>query len=138
MAKIQKPKPLKYPDYNPETMDQICSLLATGSKSLITICKICKISINTVYAWLRTNEEARECYARAKEDQADSKNERVSEIIDKVERGELDPNAARVMIDGIKWQTAHLKPKVYGQKLGVEHSGGMDLTVNVIDRFDGK
>ncbi len=138
IIKGQEPEQKGRP-YDPAIMDEICMRIARADKSLISICKELKISINIVYAWLRTVQEARDCYARARHDQADSKYEQVSEIIEKIEKKILDPNAARVMIDAIKWQAAHLRPQVYGDRVAVDHSvAGLEDALREIDKLDGK
>lgn len=102
--------------------------IASGH-SLCKVCKeIIKIDLTIVYDWLRNDDQFAKQYAKACEDRADTKNDRVSEIIDKVERKEIDPAAARVMIDAIKWQAAHERPKKYGEHQSIDYTGSVDIT----------
>ena len=50
---------------------------------------------------------------------------RLQEIIDAVIDGRIDPNAGRVAIDGLKWTSAKLAPKKYGDihRHEVKHTG---------------
>ncbi len=124
-----KEKPIKMP--SDSTREQIIERMLieiASGKSLTTVCEtILPISLWTMYQWIRADVKLAQEYARACEDRADQKNDRVSEIIDKVEQGELDPNAARVMIDAIKWQACHERPKKYGDRIGIEHSVDTNL-----------
>lgn len=109
-----------------ETMaEAICARLANG-ESLRSICLSPDTpSIETVRRWLIANEQFRAQYARAREEQADYYADEIVEIADH----DPDSQRARVRIDARKWVACKLKPKVYGDKLGVEQSGS--LTVNV-------
>lgn len=104
--------------------DRICDEVANGSN----LNKIAKEdwspARSEIYRWLRENEEFSDNYARAREDRADYRADRVDEICEKVEKGDLDPQSARVIIDALKWQAGKEKPKAYGDK--VQHVGGDD------------
>ena len=111
--------------YNENTADIILQGIADG-KSLKTICKGEKMpSVTTVFNWLADEKYKSflERYTRAKADQAESMFERITEITELVREKELDPNAARVMIDAIKWQAGKLKPNKYSDKYVHEISG---------------
>jgi hypothetical protein len=69
-------------------------------------------------------------YGRAREAQGDTHFERVVSIVDKVERAELDPAQARVMVDALKWTAGKLRPKVYGDKLDVSGKLGLVVTLD--------
>ena len=57
-------------------------------------------------------------YARAREAQADTLADEITEIADT----EPDPNRARVRVDARKWIASKLKPKRYGDRIDVEVS----------------
>ena len=112
-------------DYTPEMAAFICPQIADG-RPLKTICAPAKMPDRvTVYRWMAANEEFRNAYARAREEQADTLAEQIVGIADRCK----DPNKARVMIDARKWVAAKMRPKVYGDKLDVEHGG--NVTVNL-------
>jgi len=64
-------------------------------------------------------------YAVAMENRGQVYADKISEIIDLVIAGTIDPNAGRVAIDGLKWTSAKLAPKKYGDihRHEVKHSG---------------
>ncbi len=115
--------------YSEELTAKICERLATG-ESLAKICRDDDMpSMASVFLWLGKYPEFSESYTRAREAQAETHADRIVEIADDET---LDPNHKRIMVDARKWVAAKLKPKRYGDKAEVEHSGNVGLTVNVL------
>ena len=119
--------------YTAKIGDVICSGIAEG-RSLASLCREHKIGYSTVVTWLRVNDEFQANYARAREDQADADADAVGDIAARVLSGEIDPAAARVAIDALKWAAGKRKPKVYGDKVMTEHGGpgGGDIIIRAI------
>lgn len=119
--------------YTEEIADKICAQLAEG-KSLHTICDAEGMpSCSMIYRWMESNEGFRERYARAKEDACEKMAEEILEIADT----EQDSNRARVRIDARKWIAAKLKPKKYGEKIDVNHEGGVNIDASALmDRLE--
>ena len=65
-------------------------------------------------------------YARATSALAAFQVEQFESIIEKAERGELDPQTARVVMDGRKWIASKLFPRQWGDKVAV--TGGDPAT----------
>lgn len=88
-----------------------------------------------VYEWLRDDKEFADNYARAKMYSADEDAERVSDIVDMVERGELDANSARVMVDALKWTSGKKNPKKYNDRFILEGNSEnpLNLSINLKD-----
>lgn len=88
-----------------------------------------------VYDWLKEDKEFADNYARAKMYSADNDADRIEEIVDKVERGELDANSARVMIDALKWSSGKKNPKKYNDRFIIEGNAEspLNLSVNLKD-----
>lgn len=127
-------------EFSQETADLICLRLAEG-ESLRSICNDddmpCKA---TVMRWLRSWPEFRDQYACAREAQADTLFDEVLDIADESSNDTIiDPETghertnhevvarAKLRIDARKWMAGKLRPKVYGDKLDLEHSGALDL-----------
>lgn len=127
-------------EFSQDTADLICLRLAEG-ESLRSICNDddmpCKA---TVMRWLRSWPEFRDQYTRAREDQADTLFDEVLDIADESSNDTIiDPETghertnyevvarAKLRIDARKWMAGKLRPKVYGDKLDLEHSGALDL-----------
>lgn len=89
---------------------------------------------DTVYKWVRELPGYAEEYTRAREMQGDTYADRVADVAGKVERGELDANAGRTAIDALKWLAAKRKPKVYGDRIDVNATSNVNVSVGwVID-----
>jgi len=117
MGKIQVVKTGRPSSYAPDVADTICRELMAG-KSLREICAMEGMpGASTVFRWLREHPEFQECYARAREIQADILADEIIEIADT----EPDPNRARVMIDARKWLASKLRPKKYGDRVELDH-----------------
>jgi hypothetical protein len=120
-------------DYSPELTARICERLAIG-ESLRSICRDDEMpSMASIFLWLGKHPEFSEQYTRAREAQAEAHADRIVEIADD---DTLDPNHKRIMVDARKWVASKLKPKRYGDKAEVEHSGNVGLTVNVVRLTD--
>lgn len=127
--------------YTDEVADEICSELVEG-RSLKAICLDEGMPHRaTVFRWLADERYTsfRDRYARAREAQADAI---FDEILDIADDGSNDWMArdqdgdegdqvlnhehiqrSRLRIDARKWMAAKLRPKVYGDKSLIEHTG---------------
>lgn len=114
--------------YTDEAGNIICTGIASG-QSLAAICREHGYAYSTVIAWLRDYAEFQSNYMRARLDQADADADAVGDIAARVLAGEIEPNAARVAIDALKWAAGKRKPLVYGDKQQIEHTGAIKHTV---------
>jgi|ERR1035437_8170384 hypothetical protein len=72
--------------------------------------------------------------ARAREDNAETMDDRILEVAQKVEYGVLDAKAGSVVISALQWRASKLKPKKYGDKQAIEHSG--EVTIGLAERIN--
>lgn len=100
-------------DYSQELADEICEAIATGG-ALYRLCDQFDNwpSERTVYRWLEDSDQFRQNYARARERQADRRNDEIVHIADEA----TDAALARLQVDARKWQASKLAPKKYGDK----------------------
>lgn len=133
-------------DYTDELADAICERLATSSRGLEWLCNNTDEfpAGGTVWRWIAENEAFREKYTRAKERQAEFLADEILDISDdafndyrRTEDGRELPDhehisRSKLRIDSRKWLMSKLLPKKYGDKLDLEHSGG--VTVEKIER----
>lgn len=149
MAEVGRPS-----GYTPELGDEICAQLAEG-KSLRNICKAESMPcVGTVFSWMRKHPEFMKQYARAKEESADFLAEELLEIADDGTNDWVasnDPenagyrangehiNRSRLRVDTRKWIASKLKPKKYGDKIDIAHSGSVETTTreSLIERLTG-
>lgn len=105
-----------------EVADEICERIADG-ESLRSICRDDRMpSKAEVFRWLADSSEFRDQYARARETQADTYFDEIIAIADDQDQ---DPNSRRIRVDARKWAAGKLRPKVYGEKLDLNHSGSV-------------
>jgi len=62
-------------------------------------------------------------YALAREFHGDGFNDEIEAIKEDLKKNKIEANAARVLIDTIKWQAAKFYPKMYGEKLDITTGG---------------
>lgn len=116
-------------EFSQDTADLICEEIGNG-KSLRTICDAKNMpSRTTVNKWLRENESFAYQYARAHEEQGDYYAEELMELAAKANAE--NAQAIRVKADIIKWVCSKLKPRKYGDRVGLEFKGEMNSTVIV-------
>jgi hypothetical protein len=127
-----KRPPCRPTTYSVEAAAEICAWLASG-QSLKSFCKQPDApGLSTVYQWLAAHKDFADLYTRAREDQADAL---ADEMLDIADDASLDPNDKRVRIDTRKWIASKLKPRVYGDKVQSEVSGGLTLEQLVVGSF---
>ncbi len=121
--------------FSVEIADEICLRLSEGV-SLATICRDMDLGYSTVMAWLKVHADFQENYTRAREDQGDADADKVTDVAHRVLTGEIDPQAARVAIDAFKWSAGKRRPKVYGEKQQLEHSGPGGDPIKTVTRIE--
>ena len=119
--------------FNQQTADLICMMLSEGM-SLRQILKADKTGVlpaqSTVYDWLLRHPDFAEQYARAREEQADTNADEILSIADEMppeytdEKGRTSLDQTylawqKQRIEARKWTAMKLKPKKYGDKLGL-------------------
>jgi hypothetical protein len=122
-------------EFDQQIADEICERLAKG-QSLRKILGPGRDAFlpgqNTVFKWLEENPAFAKQYARARELQADAKFDEAWEIAETATVE--DVQVSRLKIDTIKWQTAQLAPKKYGDKVALTggDEGDSPLKVEIV------
>lgn len=112
--------------YSAELAASICERIALG-ESLRAICRDEGMpGQTTVFEWLSQDAAFAEQYARARDYQGDTMFDRVLDTADSVEGGGMAPDAARVVIDALKWGAGKLKPKKYGERQAIDLDARVD------------
>jgi hypothetical protein len=126
--------------YTEEVADIICERIADG-ESLKAICEDPAMpSKATVFKWLSEQPTFSDKYALAREAQSDALFDDILSIADDgrndwmqknfgeetrwVENGEAI-RRSQLRIDARKWMASKLKPKKYGERLDLNHSGSI-------------
>lgn len=113
----------------------ICAHIAQG-KSLAAYCRDSNVGYTTVMKWLDEDDKFAHDYVRARQDAADADADTVTDIREKVMRGEITPEVARVAIDAAKWTAGKRAPKKYGDRLiqDIEIEAGPKLLESTRER----
>lgn len=135
-ATKREKKPTGRPSsYTQDLAERVCVLIAQGD----SVAKIGEMDgmpdARTIFRWLASNAGGdeddpasfRQQYMRARASRADARFERLDEIMELVGKGKLDPAAARVMMDAIKWQSGKENAKRYGEKVQLADADGEKL-----------
>ena len=103
-------------------------------------------SMPTVFRWLAEDKAFQEQYARAREVQADTLFEEMLEIADDGSNDWMERNSdnnpgwqfngehvqrSKLRIEARKWMAGKLRPKVYGDKLDLNHAGDPDKPIRI-------
>jgi hypothetical protein len=125
---IQVPAKIGRPTrYSPEWAEGFCALIAEG-QSVVEICaKPDMPSQQSVYTWLKQDEDFLERYARAREEQADKLAGECLTIADEVEADSAQVAKARLQVDVRKWHAGKLAPKKYGDRITHDVKGGTNI-----------
>lgn len=126
-VKLKKGKAGRPSVYSDRLVDDICLRIANG-ESLRSICQAETYPDRaTVLRWLWEKPDFATKYAHAREAQADFMDDKILETAD---RCTSETAAAdRVKIAAYQWRASKLKPKVYGDKVGLEASGSLSVTI---------
>ena len=143
-----QPNPTGRPSgYSQDIADTICERIADG-QSLRTICSDPDMPRQAmVFRWLAKYDEFSEQYARAREAQADTLADELLDIVDDGRNDWMSNNApdnpgykengeainrSRLRAETRKWIAGKLRPKKYGDKIGLEYAGP-PLSIESID-----
>lgn len=120
--------------------DEIIEQISAG-KAVISILRSdpAKYPNYTTFMRWHSNDEfdLRSRYAIAKQNSADLHAERIIEVAENASKLEKDGhdnarvNAARLLVDALKWTAAKLKPKVYGDAM--THRGDADSPLTIVN-----
>lgn len=109
----------------PEVRQTILERIASG-ESLRSVCKDSDMpGWRTVLGWVSSDKDFEQQYARAMQMRADAKFEELDEVAEEAASAEsaVTVQGLRLKADIIKWQTAKMAPKKYGDRVELEHTG---------------
>ena len=121
---------------------KICELLAAG-ESLRSICRDENLpAISTILLAVVTDRDGfSEQYMQARQAGGFSHADRVIDTVDRVALGEIDPQSARAMLDGLKWAAERMAPRHHSSRQEHDHSssdGSMTPARTTLDDFYSK
>ena len=110
--------------------NRICALIASGKSDLQT-CEAVGIARDTLWRWEEQNEQfhANSTHARVRRAETIA-----DELITICDNSAKPVDERRLMVDTRLRLLGKLLPKQYGDKVGVEHSGAVGLSVTIVRR----
>jgi len=94
-----------------------------------------------VCRWIVQNDVFRDQYLRAREAAGFAHADNIVDMVDMIQAKKLEPNAAKVMMDGLKWAAERMAPKHHSPKHNIAHTspdGSMSPPTRiVIEAADG-
>jgi len=111
---------------DPERADRILWRLADG-ESLNRAAVIEGTDRRRFLEWCDKDEELADKYARARRFCSEAGRDKIIELREKLEAGAIDAATFRALNDSIKWEMCKLHPRIYGEKLEIEHGGGVEI-----------
>ena len=128
--------------YDPDTLTTEISQRIADDESIMAICSDPHMpDRDTLRRWMHKGREGDERYiklyasiARARAEQPHSTYNRMIDIEHQVLSNDVNPNAARVVLDSMRWRASRMDPKQYGDHKQLEVSGGIDLTVSPVSK----
>ena len=105
-----------------DPFEQVLDHIAEG-QSLIEACQHPGMpSRKTVQRRCRTDAAFAKAYQQAVEDRAEFRAHRFNEVLQRIERDEIDPSSARVLLDGLKFQMG-LDDRRFADRTRIEATG---------------
>jgi hypothetical protein len=124
-------------EYDYELCKEICEYYASGMGIMDALKQDKRFPVwSTFRRWKRDNKDLQTLYACAREDKAEPDDNKIDDILKKLEAGEIDPATARVLIDAIKWKMSKYNKNVYGDSSNVDVTSGGDKIQDRVVRIE--
>lgn len=95
----------------PELTEKLCEWLAGGKSLRSFAAQDDNPCLSAITSWIASDHNFMAQYAQARVAAGYAHADRIVHIVDKVGYGFLDPQAAKVMMDGLKWSAERMAPK---------------------------
>jgi hypothetical protein len=111
-----------------DVADTICRRLEMG-ESLRAICESEGMpTVRTVFDWVHKSPDFAQQYARARDAGCELEFDEIKSIADDVDG---DTDRARLRVDARKWRLSKQLPRKFGDRIGVEHAGGVSVQATI-------
>lgn len=116
-------------EFSPELWEELLGHIAAG-ESLRQVCKREGMPHQgSVMRWLAKDESLQPAYAAAMAMRAEFYAEEIVDIADEDCEDAVAAARNRLRVDARKWVACKLVPKKYGEKVDMNHGGGVTLNV---------
>ncbi len=111
-----------------QLVQEIASLIV--DMSVVDACEKVGLGKSTFFRWLAADKDVWEHYTHAREALAFKNEADLEDINRQVANAQLEPAAARVISDNLKWMMGRRNQKAFGDRQQVEHTG-TGFTINI-------
>lgn len=112
-----------------DTAQRIVDAIANG-EHLKTIAAQHGVNPSTIWRWQQANAEFATQCARARESAAAVNEADIASLMSEVKRGDVTPDAARVLLNGLTWLAKVKAPRVYGDRTTLAGDPNAPLVVD--------
>jgi hypothetical protein len=125
-------------EYDFELCKKICDEVANGENIISVLKESSYPSWSTFRRWKNENDELRTLYVNSQQDKGIALENEIDDVMQSLKAGEMEASVGNVLIQTLKWKMAKFYPKMFGDKLDVDHtSKGEKITsISIID-IDG-
>lgn len=111
-------------EYDFNICEEVCNKVSDGKN----IKKVLKENENypsfpTWCKWKRENIELLNLYVNAIQDKAESIDDLIDEIFESLREDKIEPSAANVLIQTLKWKASKYYPKMFGDRTDITTNG---------------
>lgn len=112
-------------EYNYELCKTICEQISNGKhiKEVLDSSNDYP-TFQTWCNWKRAHNELFDLYTRSIQDKSEMLIFEINQTMQDLKNGDIEANAARVIIDTYKWMASKFYPKMFGDKLDIQNDGG--------------
>lgn len=127
-------------DYSEELAESVCSWIS-GGKSLRAYCRQDGTpDVTTVCRWIVRHDAFRQQYTQAREAAGYAHGDGVIEVVELLREGDVDPQTAKAMMDGLKWAAERMAPRAHAPRNTIDNTssdGTMTPKGRCLDDFYG-
>lgn len=113
--------------YDFELVGEICRRISDGEKLPDILEKEGMPARSTFFKWKRENKPFSDLYVNVQQDKGELLIEEIDSTVESLKIGRIEPSAANVIIQTLKWKAAKFYPKMFGDKVDVDHSGSVNV-----------
>ncbi len=122
--------PVRRKDITDDTVLEILGDMSLGM-SLSAACKCRGINTSTIWGRIQRSSKMYTEYTRARERRSDAVFEKMEELEEQVMNGKICPKAYRAASETMRWRLGKMKPKTFGDKQQVEHTGNISIASEI-------
>lgn len=120
-------------EYNFELCNEICEKIAAGGNIIDVLNSDNRFPTwPTFRRWKANNDELRTLYVNSQQDKAIALEKEIDDLKDMLLAREIDYAVYNALVNTLKWKMAKFYPKMFGDKLDVDHTTKGDKIQTIV------